>query len=150
MICFLLVCGAMCGHLDQTHYLKALRPVPPTRELSLRKGENMEDETMCLRFFIDFGLHSESPERSFWRLLDTCCKCIVGLHPERTLVRKKEGKRSSPGGVDMQSVHACACFVRIGRCCLGSILGSIWESFWEASSPLYSFLVALVANRPPK
>ncbi len=44
----------------------------------------MEDETMCLRFFIDFGLHSESPERSFWRLWDTCCKCVVGLHPERT------------------------------------------------------------------
>ena len=34
------------------------------------------------------------------------------------------------GGVDMQSVHACACFVRIGRCCLGSILGTILESFW--------------------
>ncbi len=54
------------------------------------------------------------------------------------------------GWVDMQSDHACACFVRIGRCCLGSILGSIWESFWEPSSPLYSFLVALVANRAPK
>ena len=44
----------------------------------------MEDETMCLRFFINFGLHSESPERSFWRLWDTCCKCVVVLHPERT------------------------------------------------------------------
>ncbi len=32
------------------------------------------------------------------------------------------------------------------RCSLGSIL----ESFWEPSSPLYSFLVALVANRAPK
>ena len=35
------------------------------------------------------------------------------------------------GGVDMQSVHAGACFVRVGRCCLGSILGSILESFGE-------------------
>ncbi len=54
------------------------------------------------------------------------------------------------GGVDMQSIHACACFVRFGRCCLGSIFDSILESFWEPSSPLYFFLVALVANRAPK
>ena len=46
----------------------------------------------------------------------------------------------------MQSVHACACFVRIGRCCLGSIL----ESFWEPSSPLYSFWVARVAKKGHK
>ena len=39
----------------------------------------------------------------------------------------------------MQSVDACACFVRVGRCCLGSILGSILESFWEPGGPLYSF-----------
>ena len=50
----------------------------------------------------------------------------------------------------MQSDHACACFVRVGRCRLGSILGSILESFWEPSSPLYSFLVALVAKTAPK
>ena len=47
------------------------------------------------------------------------------------------------GGVDMQSDNACACFVRVGRCCLGSIWGSIWGYFLEPSSPLYSFLVAL-------
>ena len=47
------------------------------------------------------------------------------------------------GGVDMQSVNACACFVRTGRCCLGSLLGSILGSFWEPSSPLYSTLEAL-------
>ena len=39
----------------------------------------------------------------------------------------------------MQSVHAGACFVRVGRCCLGSILGSILESFWEPGGALYSF-----------
>ncbi len=50
----------------------------------------------------------------------------------------------------MQSAHAGACFVRVGRCRLGSILGSILESFWEPSSPLYSFLVALVAKAAPK
>ena len=31
----------------------------------------------------------------------------------------------------MQSDDACACFVRVGRFCLGSILGSILESFCE-------------------
>jgi hypothetical protein len=50
----------------------------------------------------------------------------------------------------MQSVHAGACFVRVGRCRFGSFLGSILESFWEPSSPLYSFLVALVAKTAPK
>ncbi len=50
----------------------------------------------------------------------------------------------------MQSDDACACFVRVGRCRLGSILGSMFESFWEPSSPLYSFLVALVAKTAQK
>ncbi len=50
------------------------------------------------------------------------------------------------GGVDMQSDNACACFVRVVRCRFGSISASILESFWEPSSPLYSFLVALVAK----
>ncbi len=49
----------------------------------------------------------------------------------------------------MRSAHASACFVRVGPRRFGSILGSILESFWEPSSPLYSFLVALVANSPP-
>ncbi len=40
--------------------------------------------------------------------------------------RKKERKRSSPGGGDMRSAHAGACFVRVGRCRVGSILGSIF------------------------
>ncbi len=39
----------------------------------------------------------------------------------------------------MQSDNACACFVRVGRCRFGSILGSILESFWGPSSLLYSF-----------
>ena len=47
---------------------------------------------------------------------------------------------------DIQSDHASACFVRVGRCRLGSILGSILESFWEPSSLLYSFSVARVAE----
>ncbi len=46
----------------------------------------------------------------------------------------------------MQSDYACACFVRVGRCRFGSILGSMLESFWEPSSLLYSFLVARVAK----
>ena len=46
----------------------------------------------------------------------------------------------------MQSDHASACFVRVGRWRLGSILGSILESFWEPSSLLYSFLGALAAE----
>ena len=56
-----------------------------------------------------------------------------------------------PKGGDMQSDNACACFVRVGRCRFGSILGSILESLWEPSSLLYSFLVARVAETgPPK
>ncbi len=50
------------------------------------------------------------------------------------------------GGVDMQSDNACACFVRVGRCRFGSILGSILETFGGPSSLLYSFLVAQVAK----
>ena len=52
--------------------------------------------------------------------------------------RKKEQKRSSPGG-DMRSAHAGACFVRVGPRRVGSILGSIFGAFWEAKSALYSF-----------
>ena len=62
------------------------------------------------------------------------------------------GKRSenggSPGGEDMRSAHAGACFVRVGPCHVGSILGSILESFREPSSPLYSFLVNLGTSGP--
>ena len=47
------------------------------------------------------------------------------------------------GGPDMQSAHAGACFVRVGSCRLGTILGSILGAFWEPRSPLYSFLVDL-------
>ncbi len=38
----------------------------------------------------------------------------------------------------MQSAHASACFVRIGRCCLGSIFGSIlghYTLFWSPWEP---------------
>ncbi len=62
----------------------------------------------------------------------------------------KRSENGAPQGGDMRSVHAGARFVRIDRCCLGSILGSILEWFWEPSSQLYSFLVAEVANRVPK
>ena len=77
-------------------------------------------------------------------MLFSCCLLFLG-------VLEKLVKMELPnGGVDMQSDRACACFVRVGRCRLGSILGSILESFWEPSSPLYSFLVALVAKTAPK
>ena len=46
-------------------------------------------------------------------------------------------------GLDMQSAYAGACFVRVGSCRPGSVLGSILEAFWEPKSPLYSFLVDL-------
>ena len=67
-------------------------------------------------------------------------------------VSKKAVKIELPkGGADVQSDNACACFVRVGRCRFGSILGSILESFWGPSSLLYSFLVAGVAETgPPK
>ena len=103
-------------------------------------------------FLEDFRLHLGSPEGHF------------GGHFGARFANRSDyvdflvifsglGKRSEngapQGGVDMRSVHAGACFVRIGRCCLGSILDSILESFWEPSSPLYSFLSARVANRAP-
>ena len=50
------------------------------------------------------------------------------------------------GGVDMQSDNACACFVRVGRCHFGSILGSILESFLEQSC-LLLFLAPGVPNQ---
>ena len=59
----------------------------------------------------------------------------------------KGAKMELPRGVHMQSDHACACFVKVGRYRLGSISGSIFESFSEPSSLLYSFLVTLVAQR---
>ncbi len=60
---------------------------------------------------------------------------------------EKENENGAPQGwVDMQSDHAVACFVRVGRRRRGSILGSILESFREPSWPLYSFLVDLVAK----
>ncbi len=55
-------------------------------------------------------------------------------------------KWGSPRGVDMQSDHACACFVRVGRWCLGSILGSILESFWEPRGRLCSFWGDFIAK----
>ena len=59
----------------------------------------------------------------------------------------KSSENGAPqGGADMQSDNACACFVRVGCCRFGSILGSILESFWGPSSLLYSFLVAQVAK----
>ncbi len=53
--------------------------------------------------------------------------------------QKMSQNEALQGGVDMQSVHAGACFVRVGRCCLGSILGSILWLFWEPRAALYSF-----------
>ncbi len=51
------------------------------------------------------------------------------------------GKRSQngapQGGGDMRSAHAGACFVRVGRCRVGSILGSILESFWHGWPPFW-------------
>ncbi len=56
---------------------------------------------------------------------------------------KKGVKMELPkGGWD----DACVCFVRVGRCRFGFILGSILESFWGQGSLLYSFSVAQVAK----
>ena len=56
-------------------------------------------------------------------------------------------KRSENGapqwGVDMQSAHAGACFVRVGTCRPGTVLGSILGAFWEPKSALYSVWVDL-------
>ncbi len=82
---------------------------------------------MLLRFLIDLGLLWGSPEGHFGG--------HVGLFLKRTFFKacfsdilsdsEKEVKIELPKGVDMQSDHACACFVRVGHCRLGSILGSI-------------------------
>ena len=40
-------------------------------------------------------------------------------------------------------IHAGACFMRVGTCRPGTVLGSILGAFWESKSALYSFLVDL-------
>ncbi len=40
----------------------------------------------------------------------------------------------------MQSDHACAGFVKVGRCCLGSILGSMLEYLLEPRGAICYFL----------
>ncbi len=51
-------------------------------------------------------------------------------------------KMEVPKGVDMQSAHAGTCFVSVGHCRLGSVLGSILGAFWEPRSPLWCKLGA--------
>ncbi len=91
-----------------------------------------------------FGVPGGALWGSFWRMF---CEMDPFKQSVRVICRtlKKSENGGPQGGVDMQSAHACACFVRVGRCGLDSILGSILGSFWEPSSPLYSFLVALGA-----
>ena len=74
---------------------------------------------------------------------------LCEMDPFKQIVRvilsdsEKSENGGPQGGVDMQSAHAGACFVRVGHYGLDSILGSILGSFSEPSSPLYHFLVAL-------
>ncbi len=49
----------------------------------------------------------------------------------------------------MQSDNACACFVRVGRCCLGSIVGSILEYFLEPRGATILFVVRLFPKEMP-
>ncbi len=65
--------------------------------------------------------------------------CYLGIY---VLGIRKRTEHGTPMGGDMQSDHACACFVRVGGCRRGSILGSILVAF----SALYSFWVALVTK----
>ena len=55
-----------------------------------------------------------------------------------------------PRGVDMQSVHAGACFVWVGRWCLGSILDSILEYFGLPNPSYTHFGPPFGRNRGPK
>ncbi len=72
---------------------------------------------------------------------------MVSGSGRKTSKRTKNTEFPHPSGtMDMQSEHACACFVRVGRRRRGSILGSILVVFCEPSSPLYSFLVAMVTK----
>ncbi len=52
--------------------------------------------------------------------------------------------------LDMQSAHTRVCFVRVGSCRLGTILGSILGAFWGARSPQNYFLVTQGANWVPR
>ena len=81
----------------------------------------------------------------FFQKYQICVFMLILRHLFSMLIFWSENG-ASKGGVDMQSDHACACFVRVGRGRLGSILGSILESFWEPSSLLYSSVGALVAE----
>ena len=98
---------------------------------------------------MDFRLHLGTPEGHFGSHVggrfanrSDYVYFFVCVFP----VQEKGAKTELPRGGGMRSAHAGACFVRVGPRRFGSILGSILESFWEPSSPLYSFLVALVAK----
>ena len=74
-------------------------------------------------FVPPFGVPGGALWGSFWRMF---CE----MDPFKSIVRvilsdsEKRVKMEVPkGGVDMQSAHAGACFVRVGHCGLDSILG---------------------------
>ncbi len=69
------------------------------------------------------------PRGALW---GSCWRMFCEIDPFKYLFRvilsdsEKISENGAPhGGVDMQSAHACACFVRVGRCRLGSMSGSI-------------------------
>ncbi len=106
-------------------------------------------ETTFSWFLTDLGLLFGSPGVHFgghfgawfvkWTFFNTFFEAFFGLW-------KRSENGAPQGGVDMQSAHAGACFVRVGTCRPGTVLGSILGAFWEPKSALYSFLVDLGCN----
>ncbi len=103
-------------------------------------------ETTFSWFLTDLGLLFGSPGVHFgghvgacfvkWTFFKLLLEAFFGLW-------KRSENGAPQGGVDMQSAHAGACFVRVGTCRPGTVLGSILGAFWEPKSALYSVLVDL-------
>ncbi len=103
-------------------------------------------ETTFSWFLMDLGLLFGSPGVHFgghfgacfvkWTFFKLFLEVFFGLW-------KRSENGAPQGGVDMQSAHAGACFVRVGTCRPGTVLGSILGAFWEPKSALYSVLVDL-------
>ena len=110
--------------------------------LGVPKGPKAPQSQILVTFGAAFGSPRGALLGSFWfknSKVEGLCRLFGALFP----VFETGAKRGLPRGGDMRSAHAGVCFVRVGSCRLGSVLGSILGAFWEPRSPLYSLLVDL-------
>jgi hypothetical protein len=115
---------------------------PP--KVTCRHPRRLRDDFLMI--FDGFGSPFRGPGGALWGTF-WCMFCEMYIFSQ--IVRgifglwKRSENGAPQGGVDMQSAHAGACFVRVGTCRPGTVLGSILGAFWEPKSTLYSVLVDL-------